>query len=64
VESGDTLIVESVVLSMALHGFHAVHSDREWMLPLILLAGVGTVLLARWLGRFFRRSPSDHDEPV
>jgi hypothetical protein len=47
-----------------LHGFHAAHSGREWMLTLILLAGVGTVLLARWIGRFFRRSHSDHDEPV
>jgi hypothetical protein len=60
VESGGTLIVAPIVL----HGFHAAHSGREWMLPLILVAGVGTVVLARWLGRFFRRSPSDHDEPV
>jgi hypothetical protein len=47
-----------------LHGFHAAHSGREWLLPLMLFAGVGTVLLARWLTRFFRAKPADHDEPV
>lgn len=47
-----------------LHGFHSAHSGREWTLPLMLIAGVGTILLARWLGRFLRRAPSDHDEPI
>lgn len=47
-----------------LHGFHAAQGGREWMLPLILLARLGTALLARWLGRFFRHTPADHDEPV
>jgi hypothetical protein len=58
--SGGTFIVEPLVL----HGFHAAHSGREWMLPLILVAGMGTAFLARWASRFFRRLPSDHDEPV
>lgn len=52
------------MLTPILHGFHAAHSSREWLLPLMLFAGVGTVLLARWLTRFFRARPSDHDEPV
>ncbi|MGE0539693.1 MAG: hypothetical protein AB7R89_05900 [Dehalococcoidia bacterium] len=56
--------MDSLVLPVVLHGFHAAHSGREWMLPLILVAGIGTALLARWISRFFRRSPSDHDEPV
>ncbi len=47
-----------------LHSFHAAHGGSEWMLPLILLAGLGTALLARWFGRFFRHAPTDHDEPV
>jgi hypothetical protein len=47
-----------------LHGFHTAHSGREWMLPLIMLAGMGTALAARWLGRFIRHAPSDHDEPI
>jgi hypothetical protein len=47
-----------------LHGFHVAHSGQEWLLPLMLLAGLGTALLARWLGRLFRGSPADHDEPI
>ncbi len=47
-----------------LHGFHTAHSGQEWMLPLILVGGAGTALLARWLGRLFRGGPSDHDEPI
>jgi hypothetical protein len=47
-----------------LHGFHTAHSGSEWLLPLMLAAGIGTVLLARWIGRLFRGGASDHDEPI
>jgi hypothetical protein len=47
-----------------LHGFHTAHGANEWLLPLLLGAGIGTVLLARWLGRLFRGGPTDHDEPI
>jgi hypothetical protein len=47
-----------------LHGFHAAHSGREWLLPVMLIAGTGTALLARWLGRMLRGGPDDHDEPI
>ena len=47
-----------------LHGFHNGNSGHEWVLPLILLGGTGTALIARWLGRMLRGDPSDHDEPV
>jgi hypothetical protein len=47
-----------------LHGFHTAHNGSEWLLPLLLLAGTGTALLARWLSRLFRGGPSDHDEPI
>jgi hypothetical protein len=47
-----------------LHGFHAAHGADEWILPLMLLGGLGTALLARWAGRLLRGGPADHDEPI
>ena len=47
-----------------LHGIHAAPGISEWLLPLTLVAGVGTVLIARWLGRLLRGGPTDHDEPI
>jgi hypothetical protein len=58
------LVMDAILLGPVLHGFHTAHGGREWLLPLMLLAGLGTALLARWLGRFFRHAPPDHDEPI
>jgi hypothetical protein len=46
-----------------LHAFHAAHSGREWLLPIMLVAGMGVALTARWLARR-GRLPRDDDEPV
>ncbi len=48
---------------MLLHGFHTAHSGHEWLLPIMLAAGMGVALAARWLTRR-GRAPSDDDEPV
>jgi hypothetical protein len=47
-----------------LHGFHAAHGGSEWLLPLMLGAGIGTALIARWIGHLLRGGPTDHDEPI
>jgi len=46
-----------------LHGFHAAHGGSEWLLPLMLAAGLGVALAGRWLARR-GRAPSDDDEPL
>lgn len=53
----------AIVLPL-LHGFHTAHSGNEWVLPLMLLGGLGVTLLARWLSRILRGGPTDHDEPI
>ena len=47
-----------------LHGVHGAGGAQEWLLPLIFAAGLGAALLGRWIGRWRRHGPSDHDEPI
>jgi hypothetical protein len=47
-----------------LHGFGTETGGREWLLPIMLVAGLGTALVARWLASLRRGSPADHDEPI
>jgi hypothetical protein len=46
-----------------LHGGHAHSGASEWLGPILLGAGIGTALIARWVGRMRRRPPHD-DEPI
>lgn len=51
-------------LFWALHGFHRADGKHEWLLPIILVAGILPALLGRWIVRLARRGPSHWDEPV
>ena len=54
----------AAMIWLVLHGVHGAGGAQEWLLPLIVAAGLGAALLGRWIGRWRRHGPSDHDEPI
>ena len=57
------MVIPLYLLGALQHGIHG-GAGREWLLPVILVAGFGAAWVGKWVAGRSRRDGSDHDEPI